>query len=203
MIKLTVLSTKGGVGKTTLTANLGALLADMGLRVLLIDADLRNPQCHELLAVANHEGLTEILTGQRRFDEVIRPTSIDGLACLTSGSTPPNPGRLLGSQTMTDLLLHLKGSYDCILIDSAPVMPVTDTLHLVSMVDGVLLVVGPRIPKQRVRHVCSRLNQLHAPLLGIVLNQVDISTHRSAADYYYPYFDKSQDIDATRNKMES
>ena len=69
-----------------------------------------------------------------------------------------------GFSKMTDLLVHMKGSYDCILIDSAPVMPVTDTLHLMTMVDGVLLVVGPRISKQRVRRVCSRLNQIHAPL---------------------------------------
>jgi len=104
---------------------------------------------------------------------------------------------------MTDLLLHLKGSYDCILIDSAPVMPVTDTLYLMTMVDGVLLVVGPHIPKQRVRRVCSRLNQIQAPLLGIVQNQVDINTHRSANDYYYPHFHKSQDMYERRNQMES
>jgi polysaccharide biosynthesis transport protein len=190
-------------GKTVTAINTAIAFAQMGSRVLLIDADLRNSRCHNLLEMENHEGLTEILTGQRRSDELIFPTGIDGLACLTSGSTPPNPGRLLGSQTMKDMLLHLRESYDCILIDSAPVMPVTDTLYMMTMVDGVLLVVGPRIPKQRVKHVCSRLNQVHAPLLGIIQNQVDINTHRSAGDYYYPHFRKSHDIDETRNHMES
>jgi polysaccharide biosynthesis transport protein len=191
-----ILITSGtpGEGKTVTAINTAIAFAQMGSRVLLVDGDLRNPRCHTLLALPNHEGLAEILTGQRPASHVIRETGIDTLACLTSGSAPPNPGRLLGSHTMSDLLLDLKGSYDCIIIDSAPVMPVTDTLHLVNMVDGVLLVVGPHIPKRRVRHVCSRLNQMHAPLLGIVQNQVDISTHRSAGDYYYPHFQPSQDI---------
>jgi capsular exopolysaccharide synthesis family protein len=190
-------------GKTVTAINTAIAFAQMGSRVLLIDADLRNSRCHKLLAMANHEGLTEILTGQRRLDELIRPTSIDGLGCITAGSTPPNPGRLLGSQIMKDLLLHMKGSYDCILIDSAPVMPVADTLHMMTMVDCVLLVVGPHIPKQRVRAVCSRLNQIHAPLLGVVLNQVDITTHRSASDYYYPHFYKSQDMEERWNQVET
>ena len=190
-------------GKTVTTINTAIAFAQMSGRVLLIDADLRSSRCHKLLGMSNHEGLSECLRGRLRFDEVIRPTSIDGLACITSGSTPLNPGMLLGSSTMTDLLVRLKESYDCILIDSAPVMPVTDTLHLMTMVDGVVLVVGPHISKQRVRHVCARLNQIHAPLLGIVQNQVDISMHRSAGDYYYPHLHKSQDMDETRNQMES
>jgi succinoglycan biosynthesis transport protein ExoP len=200
-----ILVTSGvpGEGKTVTAINTAIAFAQMGSRVLLVDADLRNSRCHELLAVSNHEGLTDILTGQQELDDLIRPTSVDGLDCITSGSAPPNPGRLLGSQVMTDLLSNMKDRYDCILIDSAPVMPVTDTLHLMTMVDGVLLVVGPRIPKQRVRHVCARLNQIHAPLLGIVQNQIDISTHRSARDYYYPHYHKWQDVNGNPVQVES
>ena len=190
-------------GKTVTTINTAIAFAQMSGRVLLIDADLRSSRCHKLLGMSNDEGLSECLMGRVRLDEVIRPTSIDGLACVTSGSTTLNPGLLLGSSKMTDLLVRLKESYDCILIDSAPVMPVTDTLHLMTMVDGVVLVVGPRISKQRVRRVCSRLNQIHAPLLGIVQNQVDIHTHRSAGDYYYSHVHKSQDMDDTCIQMES
>lgn len=200
-----ILITSGtpGEGKTVTAINTAIAFAQMGSKVLLIDADLRNSRCHKLLAVTNHEGLTEILTGQRRLDELTCPTSVDGLACITAGSTPPNPGKLLGSQTMADLLTQMKGRYDCILIDTAPVMPVTDALHLMAMVDGVLLVVGPHISKQRVRQVCSRLYQMHAPLIGVVQNEVDISTHRSARDYYYPYFRKSPNLDGVAKQMES
>lgn len=200
-----ILITSGtpGEGKTVTAINTAIAFAQMGSKVLLIDADLRSSRCHKLLAMTNHGGLTEILTGQQRPDELIRPTSVDGLECITSGSTPPNPGRLLSSEAMAALLLNLRSTYDCILIDSAPVMPVTDALHLMAMVDGVLLVVGPHIPKQRVRHVCSRLKQIHAPLLGIVQNQVDINTHRNAGDYYYPRFYKSQDLDDAYNMVET
>ncbi len=190
-------------GKTVTTINTAIAFAQMNGRVLLIDADLRSSRCHKLLGMSNHEGLSEFLMGRLRLDEVIRPTSIDGLACVTSGSSPQNPGMLLGSSTMTDLLVRLKETYDCILIDSAPVMPVTDTLHLMAMVDGVVLVVGPRVPKRRVKHVCARLNQIHAPLLGIVRNQVNISLQRNAGDYYYPQSHKSQDMDQTDNQMKS
>jgi polysaccharide biosynthesis transport protein len=185
-------------GKTVTAINTAIAFAHMGSRVLLIDADLRSPRCHKLLKLPNHQGLTEILAGQRRPDELILPTGIDGLECITAGSTPPNPGRLLGSQTMADLLLYLKATYDCILIDSAPVMPVTDTLHLMTTVDGVLLVVGPGVPRQRVKQVCARLTQIHAPLLGIVQNQIDLANHRRAGDYYYyyPQVHKSQDESA-------
>lgn len=179
-------------GKTVTAINTAVAFAQMGSKVLLIDADLRSSQCHKLLNIVNDAGLTDILTGQRLPDELARPTSITGLTCITSGSTPPNPGMLLSSSAMRDLLFRLKYSYDCILIDSAPVMPVTDTLHLMTVVDGVVLVVGPRVPKKRVKDVCARLRQAHAPLFGIVQNQVDITTHRNAGDYYYPRYHKPQ-----------
>jgi succinoglycan biosynthesis transport protein ExoP len=200
-----ILITSGtpGEGKTVTTINTAIVFAQMSGRVLLIDADLRNPRCHKLLGMSNHEGLSECLSGRLRSDEVIHPTSIDGLACITSGSTPLNPGMLLGSSSMNDLLVRLKESYDCILIDSAPVMPVTDTLHLMNMVDGVVLVVGPHVPKRRVKNVCARLNQIHAPLLGIVQNQVDISMQRNGPDCYYPRYHRSPEMNGTPNQIES
>ena len=106
---------------------------------------------------------------------------------------------------MTDLLTLLKERYECILIDSAPVLPVTDTLHLVSAVDGVLLVVGPGVPRQRVKQVCARLNQIRAPLLGIVQNQVDIANHRRADAYYYyyPNVRDSEEMDEVAEHMKN
>ncbi len=189
-------------GKTVTAINTAIAFAQMGSKVLVIDGDLRSSRCHELLEIANPYGLTELLTGRRRLDEVTRPTLVEGLACITAGSRPPNPGMLLGSSTMTDLLSVLKDRYDCILIDSAPIIPVTDTLHLMTMVDSVVLVIGPGIPRQRVRQVCARLAQIHAPLLGIVQNRVDISMHRSASCYYYPRHHNLGDMNGAGNDIE-
>lgn len=189
-------------GKTVTAINTAIAFAQMGNKVVLIDADLRNSQCHKLLKIANRDGLTEVLTSRRRFDEVAQPTLVEGLVCITAGSRPLNPGMLLGSSAMVDLLSVLKTTYDFILIDSAPVMAVTDTLHLLSMLDGVVLVIGPNVSRQMVKLVCARLTYLHAPLLGIVQNQVDIKTHGSGNYYYYPLYGKSSNMNGMTDQLE-
>jgi polysaccharide biosynthesis transport protein len=189
-------------GKTVTAINTAIAFAQMGSKVVLIDADLRNSQCHKLLELSNTAGLTEILTGRRRFDEVVQPTPVEGLVCITAGSRPLNAGMLLGSRAMADLLAVLKDRYDFILIDSAPVMAVTDALHLVSVVDGVVLVIGPDVSRQMVKLVCARLTYLHAPLLGIVQNRVDIRTHGSAEHYYYPMYGKACDMNGIITRLE-
>ena len=180
-----VLITSGSVseGKTMTAVNSALAYAQMGDKVLLIDADLRRARCHSLLDIPNDAGLSEVLTGRRKAEEVIRSTGIEGLACITAGSPNSNPGALLGSKKMADLLAYLRTFYDCILIDSAPVMQISDTLLLATMVDGVLLVVGPSTPKQVLRTVCSRLYMVRAKILGIVLNRLDL--RRGSDGYYY------------------
>jgi capsular exopolysaccharide synthesis family protein len=189
-------------GKTVTAINTAVAFAQMGSKVALIDADLRNSKCHKLLNIVNTEGLTEILTGQRRLDEVAQPTQVEGLVCITAGSRPLNPGLLLGSSAMIDVLSVLKDRYDFILIDSAPVLAVTDALHLVSMVDGVVLVVGPDVSRQMVKLVCGRLIHLHAPLLGIVRNRVDTRIHGSSEHYYYPTYNKSSNLNGIMDQRE-
>jgi capsular exopolysaccharide synthesis family protein len=181
-------------GKTVTAINTAVTFAQMGSKVVLIDADLRTSQCHKLLETVNPDGLTQILTRQRRFDEVAQPTQVEGLDCITAGSRPHNPGMLLGSSAMIDLLSVLKDRYDFILIDSAPVLAVSDALHLVSMVDGVVLVVGPDVSRQMVKRVCARLAYLHAPLLGIVQNRVDIRSGGNGEHYYYPTYSNSSNM---------
>lgn len=172
-------------GKTLTAINTATAFAQMGEKVLLIDADLRRPQCHKLLQLAEYVGLTEILTGNRTVEDVVRPTSIDRLFCVTAGSMRPNPGALLGSKRMAELLSELRQNYDCIVVDSAPVIPVTDTLHLANVVDGVLLVAGPRTAKEDVRKVCSRLFQVRATILGVILNRFPVTSHYYG--HYYRY----------------
>jgi capsular exopolysaccharide synthesis family protein len=180
-----VLITSGTVseGKTMTAVNTALAFAQMGDRVLLIDADLRRARCHSVLGIPNDAGLGEVLDGRRKAEEVVRSTKVEGLACLTAGSASSNPGALLGSKKMKDLLVYLRAFYDCILVDSAPVMQISDTLLLATMVDGVLLVAGPTTPKQVLQTVCSRLDMVRAKTLGVVLNRLDIKLGNDG--YYY------------------
>jgi polysaccharide biosynthesis transport protein len=179
----TILITSGSPkeGKTVTSLNLAIAFAKMGSKVLLIDADLRRPRCHDMLGLGRRAGLTEVLTGTGALEDLITPTGVNRLWCLTAGSRPPNPGELLGSAKMAYTALCLRDQYDFIIIDSAPVMPVTDTLPLTAVVDGVLLVVGPRTPKDLVRKACARLSQIRTNILGVILNQTD----GLGQDYYY------------------
>jgi len=186
----TILFTSGtnGEGKTTTVANTAIMFAQSGLRVLVIDADLHRASCHKALRVKNGRGLTDFLTGQEALEKVIKPTSIPNLSVLNSGSTPPNPTELIGSKKMQETLVLLKNSYDYILIDSPPVMPVSDAVILSTMVEGVVMVVrGQETRKHVVKAAVSRLGNGHGKLLGFVLNRVDI---RSAdyAEYYHDYY---------------
>jgi polysaccharide biosynthesis transport protein len=180
-----VLITSGSAseGKTMTAVNTALAFAQMGDKVLLIDADLRRARCHTVLDIHNNAGLSEVLTGRRKPEEVVRSTRIEGLACITAGSPQENPGALLGSKKMVDMLAYLRNFYDCILIDSAPVMQISDTLLLATVVDGVLLVAGPATPKRVLQTVCSRLSMVRANLLGVVLNRLDIKLGNDG--YYY------------------
>jgi succinoglycan biosynthesis transport protein ExoP len=174
-------------GKTATVVNTAIVFAQMGVKVLVIDADLRRPRCHEVLGVQNGAGLTEILTGLREPQEVIQPTHTAGLFFLSGGATPPNPADIVGSEKMRETLTSLQGEHDYILIDSPPVMLVSDAVLLSTVVEGVVLVVDVQeTPKQVIREACTRLNYARAKLLGTVLNRVDI--RKGAYAYYYePY----------------
>ncbi len=185
----TLLFTSGthGEGKTVTVVNTAAVLAQMGVRVLVIDADLRRSACHTVLGVENDSGLAEVLAGQCRPAEVIRPTVSEHLFVLSSGSLPPNPAELVGSQQMRDLLASLQEQYDYILIDSPPVMLTSDAVLLSTMVDGVVLVANAQqTPRQVVREARMRLGHARAKLLGVVLNQLNIR-HGEYAYYYRQY----------------
>ena len=180
-------SSTPGEGKTISTTNTAIMFAQLGYQCLVIDADLRRPQCHRALRVNNDRGLTDFLVGQEQLDQVIKPTAVANLAVLNCGAAAPNPTELIGSQKMRDLLQQLKSRYDFILIDSPPVMPVSDAVVLSNLVDGVVFVVrGQDTPKNWVKSALSELRGERSKLLGVVLNRVDL---RSAdyEDYYQSY----------------
>jgi succinoglycan biosynthesis transport protein ExoP len=168
-------------GKTTTAANTAFLLSQMGERVLLIDTDLRRPRCHQVLNLPNTAGLSEVLTGQFTADQVISATPFPRLSFLSSGAPASAPNELVGSKKMRETLDALRKSYDYIVVDATPTMTLSDALPLAMIVDGCIIVVNAKTPRQVVRQTCNRLTSVGAKIVGIVLNQVDVQS----PDYYY------------------
>ena len=176
-----------GEGKTVAVANTAIAFAGMLDRILLIDADLRRPRCHEVLNCEANPGLTEVLTGLCELKDAIQPTAVKGLFLLSAGVNPPNPSELLGSRKMREVLAAVESVYDHVLIDSAPILPVSDTVVLSTMVDGVVMVASAKTAKKLVRDACYRMLHVGAKMLGVVLNNVDAEQQRYHAPYYiYP-----------------
>ncbi len=173
-------------GKSTIVANLGVTMAMNGSRTLIIDADLRRGRLHKTFGLSGEKGLTNLILGQVSMDEAIYPTKIDNLWFLPSGPFPPNPAELLGSARMRDIIEQLKQKFDRILIDSPPVMPVTDPIVLSKMVDGVILVakIG-KVSRDTVISTKNKLLSVNANIIGIILNDLDI--RRKGYGYYYGY----------------
>lgn len=195
---LLVTSPNPSEGKSVTAANLAAVIAQAGQRVLLIDADLRRPVMHKIFGVNNHAGLTELLRNVKLneldecldswLDKVIQESQVEGLWLLTSGPIPPNPSELLGSNTNRGLLSALKKRFDYVVMDSPPVLIVTDSVVLGAQVDGVILVVdGDRTQKNQLRQSVERMREVNAGLLGVVVNR--LSPKMDGYSSYYRYYD--------------
>lgn len=170
-------------GKTTIMGNLAIILSQTGARVLLVDCDLRRASLHDLYGHKKSPGLTELLAGDNGLDAMIHATGIHGLDFISSGTTPPNPAELLGSEKMQGLLRMFRERYDTILIDAPPILPVTDALLLSSMTDMVFMILElGRVPIKAALHAREMLQQVGAPLAGIVLND---RTERHMPRYGY------------------
>jgi len=162
-----------GAGKTTLTAHLAASIAQSGKRVLVVDADLRKPRQHKIYGVANHVGLSTVLAGRANAAEAIRPTPIPGLWVLPGGPPGSNPAEALSSPGLGELLGSLRKQYDYVLIDSPPLLAVTDPSIVAHHVDGVLLVIRlTRRSRPNARVAKEVLESAGAQVLGVVVNGV-------------------------------
>lgn len=177
-------SATAGEGKSLTAINCAIVFAQMLDRVLLIDGDLRRPRCHEILKHSDKPGLTEVLTGSAALEAAIQPTTVNGLYFLAAGGLPPNPTELLGSEKMAEILVNAASSYQHVIIDSAPLLPVSDSVILATMVDGVVIVVGAQTAKSLVRGACSRLALVGAKMIGAVLNNID----RYDQSYYATHY---------------
>ncbi len=178
-------------GKSTTLVNMAIVFAQMGAKVLIIDGDLRRPRVHRILKMSNELGLAECLAGQVGPEKVCRPTKVDNLFVITSGSRPPNPAELLGSKTMRQTIHLLRERFDYIFLDSSPVLPVSDALPVATMVDGVLMIVdGENTPRQLVKEARLRLSSGQIKMLGVLLNRVNVQegSYGSYYGYYYDYY---------------
>lgn len=171
---LCITSSNAGEGKTTTSLNLAITFAQTGSKVLLIDADLRKPRIHQYLGVVKSDGLTTVLSKQKEFEDVVYHNLRPGLDCMTSGSIPPNPAELLGSESMEKLLDKLKLQYDYILIDTPPVTVVTDAVALSGYVSGIMLIVREGFTNyESIDQALSLLNIAKVKLIGFFINDID------------------------------
>lgn len=182
---LLVTSSIPGEGKSTNAANLGVVFAQEGKQVVIIDADLRKPTLHHTFNTLNVSGLTDVLTRQQDYFNVIQKTIVDGLYIIPSGPLPPNPVELLSSKTMDILLQDLKKDYDIIILDAPPLLLVADAQILSNKCDGTLLIVNMDIvQKADVLKAKATLASSKAKIIGVVLNNIKISKKHH---YYQTY----------------
>ncbi len=172
-------------GKTTTSINTAVVLAQKGVRVLLIDADMRRPSVHKTLGMAPGSGLSNVLTGTATAQAAItRSPQLANLFVLPSGTPPPNPAELLASGNMRSMLAQLREQYDHIVIDTPPTLSVTDAVVLSTRADAVVLVIrSGQTTKTALRRARDLLMQVNARVCGVLLNAVNLAS----PDYYYYY----------------
>jgi capsular exopolysaccharide synthesis family protein len=157
--------------------------------VCIVDCDLRRPRLHRIFGRAGDAGVTSVLVGDATLDQVAQPTGIDNLWCIPAGPTPPNPADVLHSQRFRAFLQELGEHFDRVIIDSPPVVAVTDSAIISTLVDGTVFVV--RAFKTS-KHLCAQglrvLHDVDARIVGAVLNAVNLSRQEYAYYYHYYYY---------------
>jgi succinoglycan biosynthesis transport protein ExoP len=175
-------------GKTTIVANTAISLAQTGARVLVLDADMRRPRCHKILNLKNEVGLSTYLSRDIKLDRVIQDHDIPNLYAMTAGPIPPNPSELLSSIKLRLMISELLEHFDHVIIDSPPVIHVTDGLIISPYVDGVVLVVkSGQTPREAVVRAKQALLDVNAKVFGVVINGIDLNLESYYYNYKYTY----------------
>jgi len=192
-------------GKTTVSTNLAVVMSQSEKRVVLIDADLRRPQVHHKFGLLNRIGMSDLFVRPLEvLDGVLQSCDVPRLSVITSGRMPPNPAELLTSQKMELIFERLSEDHDLILVDTPPVLSVTDAAALATKMDGVIIVIKPGATKSAaLEQSITQLRAVGARVLGVVVNGVDPGS-RKYGYYYQRYFSKYShyyDVDGEKKKI--
>ena len=189
-------------GKTTTVANLAIALSDAGRSVVVVDADLRRPRLADMLGLEGAVGLSDLLIGRARLDDVIQPWGAGSLDVLPAGRIPPNPSELLGSSTMVDVIRKLEGRYEYVLFDAAPLLPVTDAAVLSTYASGTIIVVAAgRTRKAQLRGTLMALLNVETKPVGFVITMLP-TKGPDAYSYGYGY-GYVADVETEANTMDA
>ena len=181
-----VTSSTAGEGKTTTLCNVAAAMADNGSRVLILDCDLRKPRIHKFFELSNASGLTDILLRGDDYKQYVQDINYKNISVITAGSIPKNPSELLSSEAMKKFISVVKEDYDYVMIDTAPVVPVTDAVIMSTYIDGVIIVCSSgNINIEMAKKARESLTRVGANILGVVLNRVPVDAKKYAYYYYY------------------
>ncbi|HEU4617133.1 MAG TPA: CpsD/CapB family tyrosine-protein kinase, partial [Gammaproteobacteria bacterium] len=178
------------VGKSFVSANLGALIAQLGRRVLVVDADLRRGHLHRSFGATREPGLSALIAGEARLENAVVPSTVEGLFLLPTGKLPPNPGELLVSRRFEDLLANLAASYDVVILDAPPVLAAAEAAHLAKLAGVNFVVVrSGRQNRREVELAVDRLAHGGGAPRGFIFNDLTAGSRRYAyAGYrYYRY----------------
>jgi polysaccharide biosynthesis transport protein len=185
--KLLVTSAAPSEGKTTVVCSIAIALAQGGQRVCVVDCDLRRPRLHRIFGRTGEAGVTNVLVGDATIDDVAKPTGIGNLWAIPAGPMPPNPADVLHSERFRKFMQDLADRFDRVIIDSPPIVAVTDSAIISTLVDGTVFVVRAF---QTSKHLSAQglrtLRDVDAPVVGAVLNAVDLNRHEGT--YYYNYY---------------
>ncbi len=190
-----VTSARPSEGKTTTVTTLARMFGQIGMKILVIDADLRNPSLHKIIGIDNTHGLSNYLTGSAEAESIIRDSGVHNVSLVSSGPIPPNPAELLSSPKMLTLLTELRDQFDLIIVDSAPVMGLADALLLSSVADGTLIVCSAgETPAETVKAATKRLAMTNSQLLGGILTKFNAQKAGYGYAYYgYDYYGYGKD----------
>ena len=189
-------------GKSTTSANLAITMAQSNKKVLLVDGDLRKSVMHRIFELSNLKGLTNILAGNEDYREIVKENVVENLDIITAGPKPPNPSELLGSRRMENFLELAKQEYDIIIIDTPPLLAVTDSAVLAPRVDGVVIVAAyGQVTFEAAGNVKALLERVNARILGVILNRIPVS--EAGGGYYYYYEEDSPTIDSPQSSRKA
>ncbi|MEM7583292.1 MAG: CpsD/CapB family tyrosine-protein kinase [Acidobacteriota bacterium] len=190
-----VTSAEPGEGKTATTCNMGVVFAQLGRRVLVLDADLRRPRMHKVFKISNRLGVVNYLTGKVDIESLFIDTGVPNLYACPSGPIPPNPSELLASDRMREFLAAIRARFDFVLIDTPPALPVADAVILGPLTDGLVICARAGVLVRDDAKLCrERLRYAELKIFGTVLNRYRTSPtgYNRRYQYYGVYEEKSE-----------